>query len=327
MSLRLADSWVWDSWVADDGDQFHLFFLRAARSLGDPTLRHHRAAIGHAISKDLRSWRELPDALAAADAPAWDDMATWTGSVVRAPDGGWRLFYTGLSRADGGLVQRIGAATSPDLVAWTRDTAAAPVEADPRWYEKLDTTTWHDETWRDPFVFADPTGDGWHMLITARAASGPADGRGVIGHARSQDLAGWEVQPPLTAPAGFGHMEVTQSRVVDGTPLLIFSCEAGQLGDGRRVASRTGDVWSVPGESRLGPWDFDRAEPLRHPSLYAGQLLQDRRGRWLLHGFRNIEDGGFVGEIVDPVPVRLDDNAKVLIVDEPDNLIAAEPVP
>jgi len=25
--LRLADDWVWDSWVADDGERYHLFFL------------------------------------------------------------------------------------------------------------------------------------------------------------------------------------------------------------------------------------------------------------------------------------------------------------
>ena len=29
------------------------------------------------------------------------------------------------------------------------------------------------DTWRDPWVFPDPAGDGWHMLITARAAAGP----------------------------------------------------------------------------------------------------------------------------------------------------------
>jgi beta-fructofuranosidase len=34
------------------------------------------------------------------------------------------------------------------------------------------------------------------MLITARANHGPDDDHGVIGHARSQDLLTWEVQPP-----------------------------------------------------------------------------------------------------------------------------------
>ena len=37
----------------------------------------------------------------------------------------------------------------------------------------------------------DPDGDGWHMLITARAAHGPVDDRGVVGHAWSADLRTW----------------------------------------------------------------------------------------------------------------------------------------
>jgi beta-fructofuranosidase len=316
MPLRLTDHWVWDSWVADDGDYYHLFFLRAARSLMDPLLRHQSAAIGHAVSTDLRSWRVLPDALVAADGPAWDDMATWTGSVVRGPDGTWWMFYSGLSRSDGGRVQRIGAATSPDLMTWTRGNGP-PLEADPRWYEKVDSGVWHEEAWRDPFVIADPAGDGWHMLITARARSGPADGRGVIGYARSSDLRDWEVRPPLTTPAGFGHLEVAQSRVVDGVPVLVFSCQPDFLSAARRADTRTGDVWFAPGESRLGPWDFDRVHAVAHPSLYAGQLLRDRDGQWLLLGFRNLEDGEFVGEIVDPIHVRLQDGGLRVISDEP----------
>ncbi len=31
--LALRDDWVWDSWVADDGENYHLFFLTAPRAL------------------------------------------------------------------------------------------------------------------------------------------------------------------------------------------------------------------------------------------------------------------------------------------------------
>ncbi|MEV4508278.1 hypothetical protein AB0K00_04890 [Dactylosporangium sp. NPDC049525] len=31
--LRLADHWVWDSWLAVAGEEFHLFFLRTSRAL------------------------------------------------------------------------------------------------------------------------------------------------------------------------------------------------------------------------------------------------------------------------------------------------------
>ena len=41
---RRADDWIWDSWIADDGERYHLFFLKAPRALGDPDLRHEARA-------------------------------------------------------------------------------------------------------------------------------------------------------------------------------------------------------------------------------------------------------------------------------------------
>ena len=306
MTLRLADHWVWDSWPAHDGDTHHLFFLRASRALQDPDRRHLRASVGHARSADLRSWELLPDALVAADSPAWDDQATWTGSVVRAPDGTWRLFYTGVSRAERGRVQRIGVAHSDDLITWHRSGDGPLLEADPRWYEKLDLDVWIDEAWRDPYVFADPDGHGWHMLITARARDGDPAGRGVIGHATSPDLERWEVQPPLTTPAGFGQLEVPQSVVVDGQPVLIFSCWPDRMSPERRAEPLRGGVWVVPSKSLTGPWDIAVAKPFDHRSLYAARLVEERPGSWSLLGFRDTEEGAFIGEIPDPLPVVRD---------------------
>ena len=92
------------------------------------------------------------------------------------------------------------------------------IEPDARWYETAATRQWPDQAWRDPWVFRDQ--DGWHMLTTARANRGAPDDRGVIGHATSPDLVQWTVQAPLSEPgAGFGHVEVVQTAVVDGTPV------------------------------------------------------------------------------------------------------------
>ncbi len=303
--LRLPDAWVWDSWLADDGVDHHLFFLRASRALHDPHLRHHRASIGHAKSADLRSWELLADALVHADAPAWDDLATWTGSVIQDPAGRWRMFYTGLSQSERGRVQRIGTAVSDDLHTWVRDSQSPILEADVRWYEKYDPPAWHEEAWRDPYVIADPDGDGWHMFITARGRSGDPPGRGVIGHARSADLVSWEVQAPLTAPAGFGQLEVPQSVVIDGTAFLVFSCWPDRMDDARRARWRSGGVWIAPGRSPTGRWDVAAAVALAHPSLYAARLVQARDGGWCALGFRDTEDGVFVGEITDPLPIAM----------------------
>ncbi|PZG24242.1 glycosyl hydrolase family 32 [Micromonospora craterilacus] len=297
--LRLPDHWVWDSWYAQDDDGLrHAFFLRASRALLDPDRRHRRASIGHAVSTDLRSWRLLADALVPADSPSWDDLATWTGCTVRGPDQRWYLFYTGVGRAEDGLVQRIGLAVSDDLVTWHRHGDGPIVVADPTWYELLDREMWYEHAWRDPWVFPDPDGNGWHMLITARANHGPADDRGVVGHATSPDLLNWTVQPPLSTPAGFGHLEVPQVAVVDGQPLLLFCTNA--FAAGRESEHR---LWVATAPTVRGPWDVASAQPIAQPHLYAPRLVPDADG-WALIGFVDHADGEFVGELSDPVPVR-----------------------
>jgi beta-fructofuranosidase len=73
--LRLPDDWVWDSWVADDGETYHLYFLKAPRALEDPSRRHARAVIGHATSTDLVDWTDRGTTLLPAES-GWDDLAS-----------------------------------------------------------------------------------------------------------------------------------------------------------------------------------------------------------------------------------------------------------
>ncbi len=304
------DAWVWDFWFADDGARYHLFFLYASRALHDPDARHLRASIGHAVSEDLITWERVADALVRSDPPAPDDVATWTGSIVRAPDGAWHLFYTGVTWRDGGFIQTVCRATSPDLLTWRKDPHNPIVVPDSRWYETWGDGTWADQAWRDPWVFADPHGSGWHMFVTARSRSGagmPSDDvldRGVVGHATSPDLTEWTVQEPLSAPgAGFGQAEVIQIADVDGQPILLFSCLATELAGARRVTGGSGGIWALAADSVIGPFDLGRAVAVTDDSLYVGRLLQDRSGRWLLFAFRNRgPDGSFVGAITDPMP-------------------------
>ncbi|MBO0594907.1 glycosyl hydrolase family 32 [Nesterenkonia sp. E16_7] len=302
MTFRLPDAWVWDSWLADDGENYHLFFLRASRALQNPDARHHRASIGHATSVDLQDWTPLPDALTASDGPTWDDLATWTGCTVRGPDGTWHLFYTGVSREEEGLRQRIGSAVSDDLLTWTRSEMPA-LEADEQWYEKLNEGTWPDEAWRDPFVFFDEATNLWQMLITARGRTGDPDQRAVVGHAVSPDLTRWETRPPLSAPAGFGEMEVIQSREVHGEAVLLFSCLP-EKAPGIRFDSNSTGTWIARGESLLGSWDLRSSRSFFVPGVYAAQLFRKRDGEWVVFGFQNSVDGRFVGEIASPVALK-----------------------
>jgi beta-fructofuranosidase len=303
--LRLPDAWIWDFWLADDGDRYHLFFLFASRALQDEQRRHRRASIGHAISDNLRNWVQVSDALTAADRPAFDDLATWTGSVVRGQDGLWWLFYTGATLVDEQIRQTIGAATSTDLEVWHKEPTSPLVTADDRWYERLGDGTWYEEAWRDPWVFPGPGGDGWHMLITARANHGPSDDRGVIGHAHSQDLQRWEVRPPISKPgSGFGHIECPQVASVDGRQVLLFSCLDPQFSAARRATGATGGVLYVPVDSPTGPFDLAAARPLTGDAFYCGRLIHDRAGQPVLLAFLNFDQARqFRGELSDPMPV------------------------
>lgn len=311
--FSLPEAWVWDFWLVDDGQKYHLFFLYASRALHDPDRRHYHASVGHAISDDLATWERVSDALVRSDAPAFDDLAVWTGSITRHPDGDWFMFYTGATLTPAGNVQTIGYATSPDLMRWTKNIAN-PVLTAERWYEKLSDDHWPDEAFRDPWVFRDPVGDGWHMLITARANHGPPDDRGVVGHAWSPDLRTWELRPPLTQPGqGFGQLEVIQTTVIDGQPLLMFSCLGQDLAEARRTTT-TGGVWVAKAETDLGPYDIANAQLITDSSRYVGRVIHDRRtGQARFLAFMHDDtNGGFVGAIAEPSPIHWD-GAKIVL--------------
>jgi sucrose-6-phosphate hydrolase SacC (GH32 family) len=311
--LALPESWVWDFWFADDGQEYHLFFLYASKALKDPVARHHRAAIGHATSTDLKTWTRVTDAVVHSDAPAFDELATWTGSVTRHPDGTWYLFYTGARLVDGKNRQTIGYATSSDLYDWAKQGQVA--EADDRWYEKLADKGWHDEAFRDPWVVADPDGDGWHMLVTARGRTGPTDDRGVVGHCWSPDLRTWEVRPPLSRVGqGFGQLEVMHTVTIDGQSFLIFSCLAADTSAARRATGCPGGTWAAKAESVLGPFDLAGAQLLADASVYVGRLVQLRdMAEWQFLAFTNLlPDGSFGGTITDPRPVCVRDGLLVV---------------
>lgn len=308
MALKLEDRWIWDSWFVQDGDTYHAFYLCASRGLGDPNRRHRSPAVGHAVSKDLKNWTVVADALAPSESPAFDSWTTWTGSVVKADDGKWWMFYTGSSREDGGLVQAIGAAVSEDLLTWEKVSSEALVRADGTWYELLDLTAWGDQAWRDPWVFRMPGDTSWHMLITARSKTGHPKTRGVLGHAVSTDLLHWEVREPLSKPdQGFGQYEVFQYAEVDGVPLLSFCCGWRELGE--ENIKRFGKIdatYSVVVDPSLKGVDFEHARPFTGQLVYAGRLVQGPDGRWNLLGFINEVEGKFVGELSDPIPVTAD---------------------
>lgn len=286
----------------------HVFFLHAPRDLGYPDLRHSHARIGHAVSRDLRYWEVLPTALSPGPPGAFDDLATWTGSVLEV-GGRWHLFYSGISTREDGRVQRVGLATSDDLRIWERQPLV--LEADRRWYETRREHPGGEETWRDPWVFQGPDGR-FHMVVCARVKDGPVDGRGVLGHAWSADLRSWEVGPPLSAPGEFRQLEVPQLVHLGGVWRVVFSAwrtdhSAARLARPGVVAE--GGTHYLVSADPFGPYVLARdAFLLGDPqvSFYAGRVLH-HQGAWWLFAWRHVDDRGqFFGELTDPMPLTVD---------------------
>lgn len=315
MAIKLENDWIWDSWYVQDGDTWHGYFLKAPKSLINPDLRHFNVTQGHAVSKDLMSWDHLGTDFAPATGPAWDDYTTWTGSVIRGDDDLWHFFYTGTNRAEDGLYQRIGHATSTDLHNWERvgdglclDLEGPAAEA----YESEHAKGfWHDRAARDPWVMRDPDGDGWLMFFTARASGvEEANAGGAIGFATSPDLYDWTLQPPVFV-GDYGQLEVPQMFKADGRWYCLFCTAAEHFSESRAAATPGGPVTGshyLIGESPRGPWRvapgfLDGALPCRR---YASRIVDTGEGLVIL-GFADRPDGGdFAGYVMDPEPVLID---------------------
>lgn len=315
MTLNLTDKWVWDLWLAPEkvDGKWHIFFLQAPRLLVNPDLRHASATVGHAVSSDLENWDYLGTALEPGEFGLWDDRAIWTGSIVKSDAGLWHMFYTGTNKSnENGFVQRIGVAISTDLVDWTKKGGFV-TEADSKWYEraaqieieKIDgQPTWYEEAWRDPWVFKDPAGDGWVMLITARKNSGSYDARGTIGVARSTDLLNWTVCEPLNVESEFGHFEVPQLMYSTNSELVISFCLASNNHAASRI-ERGAPAWTgngvMRGSSFDGVWKVED-EPFLEDPHYAARIIQENE-RLIAMAWLNYIGQDFQGFIDDPIDV------------------------
>lgn len=304
--LSVDGRWVWDFWIADDGDEYHLYYLNAPDSLHGEDLRHRHARIDHAVSTDLFNWSVRGNILSATGGDHDDATACWTGCVV-SHEGRWTMFYTGSRFLDeahpGANVETILAASSADLDTWRRREQIV-VRADARWYELLHASEWREEAWRDPWIEYD--GERWVMYVTARANHGSVDDRGVIGFAVSDDLETWDVQPPLSQPgSGFSHLEVPQIVQVEGQWVLVFSCPTSALSSARKDAGHRGGIWSLPVDGPGVPCDTSAARLLHDESLYSGRVVFDRRHQPQLLGFHAGSGEDFVGAISDPLPLTL----------------------
>lgn len=322
MTLSLPDKWIWDSWYAHDGQRWHAYFLQADKSIGDPELRHFNVSQGHAVSDDLVNWEHKGTCFAPATHVAWDDYTTWTGSVVKDPDGVWHLFYTGSTHSEEGMYQRIGHATSTDMHSWVRvgDGLCLDLEgpvAEQHYEKDWIKGYWHDRAMRDPWVMPDPDGDGWLMYFTARAPGfDEANAAGAVGFATSKDLTNWTLELPVFV-GGYGQLEVPQVFQFEGNWYCLFCTHADHFSVEQAAKTPGGPVSGnhyLIGETPRGPWRvapgfLDGAFPAKR---YAARVIGTEEGLFLM-GFA---DGGrehFQGYIMNPEPVSVDGSGHLIL--------------
>ena len=176
------------TWIRDAGGLYHLFFQTEDHGTG--------SYIEHYISLDLQSLEYVGSALF-KNQNGWDSHGLWAPHVIKNGDI-YYMFYTGVDGPGGDSLtkQRIGLATSTDLITWTRypvnncpGTAGAGCiyECNECW------TTWGDEPGsfnkqcRDPFVTWDQAGKRWVMFVTAKSDNQ----YGVVTVAYSKNLVDW----------------------------------------------------------------------------------------------------------------------------------------
>lgn len=312
MVLAIKDKWIWDFWLARDGEDWHIYHLQADKALKDPERRHFNVTQGHAVSRDLVNWTHKGTCFGPAEGPTWDDFTTWTGSVVQGPDGTWHLFYTGTSRAEDGMKQRIGHAVCDDLHSWKRVGNGLALDISGPDYEEFTPGHWHDRAMRDPWVMKDPQGDGWLMVFTARRpGTAEPNAGGTIGFATSPDLTQWTLQPPVYAGGMFGQMEVPQVFQAGGKWYCLFCTShehwSAAYADAYPGSPVTGTHYLMADDPR-GPWQvapgafLDGADPCRR---YAGKVVQTGETLSLMGFLYTSSAGEFIGEVSDPMPLEI----------------------
>ncbi|MBI1218112.1 MAG: glycosyl hydrolase [Rhodobacteraceae bacterium] len=230
--------------------------------------------IAHAVSADGLSWRRVKNALFVGEPGEWDDDMLWTMHVTPDPDraGGWRMFYTGLTRSEFGRVQRVGLARSTDLYTWKRAGAPYPMEIGGPHYESGVDEGRHWVSFRDPFFYHEPETGTRLLLVAARGKDGPVIRRGCVGLAREVAPDRFEFGPPLHRPGLYDDVEVPNLFRFDGRYYLM-----GSIREDTKIHYWYADTLDGPYENF-----FDNV--LLPHGNYAGRICRNG-GRLLLFSF------------------------------------------
>jgi hypothetical protein len=176
------------TWIKDGTGVHHLFFHTEDHGSG--------SYIEHYTSTDLQSLDYVGPALR-TNPGGWDSHGLWAPHIIKSGNT-YFMFYTGIDGHgnDPYTKQRIGMATSTDLMSWTRYPVnnCPGTSGDGCIYECNECwTTWggpagsYNQQCRDPFVIWDSANHIWVMFATAKSRNL----FGVVTVANSTNLTDW----------------------------------------------------------------------------------------------------------------------------------------
>lgn len=257
---------------------YHMFYQH--NPYGDQWEHMHW---GHARSKDLVHWEDLPVAL-------WPSLKkgerhVFSGSVFPVEGGRPVAFYTSIG--DGREPEQwIATPEDDDLIHWRKD----PVKI---------TQSIHGDKplaeWRDPFLFKD-------FGLTYMAVGGGLDGKGVVAlyKATNPDLRHWQYLGVMfTHPdADVRNIECPNIAYVDGKWVLLISVH--------------GRVEAFVGELQNTRFIAEKRSVLADGS-YASQLFQGVDGRVIHSAWVNTNGHkGWNGFLTLPSELRVDKDGILL---------------
>ncbi|MCK4700197.1 MAG: glycoside hydrolase family 68 protein [Bacteroidales bacterium] len=305
---------LWDSWLIKDNNKFHIFYLQATPSK-DPEERHNsHVTIGHAVSEDLIHWKELPIALEPGENDSWDDLALWTGSVIKK-DEKYFMFYTGRNKnEDKKWIQKIGLAVSNDLTKWGKIKNNPILEAEKYYYidnqkNKLEKIG----AWRDPFIFQDPESQKYYMTISAREKNNKREYDGCVAIAESSNLLNWKILPPIFSPNVYDEIETTQVIFHKGFYYLFFSTHASNYEP--NFAKKNGAFGGL--HCYYSKNLFEGYKPVNDNGVVLGngdemydiRLLHDKKDKFFAIGwFNKSKKKKFTGKLTLPFKIKIEKN-------------------
>lgn len=283
----LSHSWmqlIGDPSVLKDGSVYRIWF--GAHILDGIT------QIGYATSPDGIDWDVHPQpVMKAGPAGSWDALNTETPVVIKNSDGIYEMWYAGTGAEPGepvawNMLHKIGHATSPDGIVWTKDPTPAldmtrdtPVSL----LTSDDLKIWNVLGVADPTVLKE--GDTYKMWHTG---AGLKDGKMIqqIGYSTSKDGINWEQYKknpvlPLGKKGSWDSFSVAQPSVFhDGKRyVMLYTGTDKEFGD-----ESSGDIGVAFSEDGVNWERYDKAILKKGKSA----AEWDGRGIW---GSAGIMDG------------------------------------